>query len=415
MARASRLAVWLHGIHVAELTAPKLPWRIECRYTTEALDRWPGNAPLLSCSLPLSTRRQDASVFCAGLLPEGRHRQTFADRAGLATNDVFGLLRRYGRDVAGAVVLADPDADSTQRAPGVVPYSPEALEDEVGALDEHPLGLHDDSELSLAGLQDKLLLVDLGDGTWGRPVHGLPSTHILKVDDRLRPGLVAAEAACLRLARRLGLTTVDVALTSLSGIECLIVSRFDRAHNDDGSLTRIHQEDLCQALARDPDGNDRRGKYERFGGPTLAEAAALLDRYGPDPAAELDRLVAAVTFTVIVGNADSHGKNIGLLHPTATTVELAPLYDTVPTVLWPKLRDTLAMSVAGKWSLDDIEADDIAVEASRWPHDARRAREVALDLAERATGAAGELFEANSSVGQLVTQRARRFLARPSA
>lgn len=60
---------------------------------------------------------------------------------GVDTNNVFGLLRRYGRDVAGAVVITDPDADPAERMPGVVPYSPEALEIEVGALDEHPLGL----------------------------------------------------------------------------------------------------------------------------------------------------------------------------------------------------------------------------------------------------------------------------------
>lgn len=411
MATTSRLAAWLHGVHVADLSARKVPWRIECRYTTEALDRWPGNAPLLSCSLPLSSRRQDASVFCAGLLPEGRHRQAFADQAGLATNDVFGLLRRYGRDVAGAVALTDPDTDPGERVPGFVPYSAETLEDEVGTLRDHPLGLHDDSELSLAGLQDKLLLVDLGGGVWGRPVHGLPSTHILKVDDRLRPGLVAAEGDCLRLAGHLGLTTVDVSLTRVAGIDCLIVSRFDRATDDGGLVSRVHQEDLCQALARDLDANNRRGKYERFGGPTLAEAASLLDRYSADPATELDRLVAAVTFTVIAGNADSHGKNLALLHPTGTTVELAPLYDTVPTVLWPKLRDSSAMSVAGRWSLDDIDAEAVAAEAKGWPHDPRRARAVALDLAQRAAEAATGLLEEGSPVGRLVTDRAQRFVA----
>lgn len=411
MPKTDRLEVWFHGVHVADFAAPKAPWRIECRYTAEALERWPGNAPLLSCSLPLSARRLDASVFCAGLLPEGQHRQAFADRAGLATNNVFGLLRRYGRDVAGAVVIADPDTEAASGVPGAVPYTPEELALEVDALDEHPLGLHDDSELSLAGLQDKLLLIDLGDGRWGRPVHGRPSTHILKVDDRLRPGLVAAEADCLRLARHVGLTTVDVACTVLAGVECLIVSRFDRVIGADGLLTRLHQEDLCQALARDPDANGRRGKYERYGGPTLAEAAALLDRYGADPAGELDRLVAATAFTVIVGNADSHGKNLGLLHPTATTVELAPLYDTVPTLLWPKLRDSLAMSIAGHWSLDDIGPETVAAEAARWPHDHRRARRVALDVAERTLAAATELLDPESAVRSLVVQRAQRFLA----
>ena len=104
-----------------------------------------------------------------------------------------------------------------------------------------------------------------------------------------------------------------------------------------------------------PGGARGRAKYEQPGrGPSLRQAAELLDSYGADPFAELDRLVATVAYTVAIGNADAHGKNLALLHPDPRTITLAPLYDTVPTALWPKLRRQAAMAVGGQPDLDDV-------------------------------------------------------------
>ena len=234
MARREPLSAWLHGVRVTTLTSSK-PGEVRCTYTADALDEWPLNTPLLSCSLPLSMRPQHGDVFFSGLLPEGQHRQAIADEAGVPTYDTFGLLARFGRDVAGAVVMAREDPGPQ---PGSVePYTVETLEAEVAGLPERPLGIHDDSELSIAGLQDKLLLVDLGAGRWGRPVHGRPSTHILKVEDRRYGGMAEFEAACLRLAAAAGLTNVEVTLETIAEVPCLIVSRFDRRFTPDG-LTR---------------------------------------------------------------------------------------------------------------------------------------------------------------------------------
>jgi serine/threonine-protein kinase HipA len=151
-------------------------------------------------------------------------------------------------------------------------------------------------------------------------LRGRPSTHILKADDPYRPGLVEAEAHCLALAKAAGLTTVDAGLTQIG---------------------------------------------ERAGGPGFKQAAQLLDSYAHDPLSQLDRLVAIVTFTVLTGNADAHGKNLALLHSDPEHVELAPLYDTVPTTLWPKLRSEAAMSVGAQVSLPDVALADIVRERAR--------------------------------------------------
>lgn len=409
MARSpKRLGVWLGGVHVADFEQPRWP-TIRCRYRAEALERWPLNSPLLSCSLPLDSRPLDALPFCVGLLPEGQALATMAANAKLPVNATFELLRRYGRDVAGALTITE--SEPAEREFGVEPYTEETLANAVEELDEFPLGAHDDSELSLAGLQDKLLLVRLPGGGWGRPLAGRPSTHILKRDAARHPGLVEAEAECLALARAVSLTTIEAELVELGSQQCLIVSRFDRVE-DNGDVRRIHQEDICQALAIDPTEAQGRAKYERSSGPSLRDAATLLENYASEPQEELDRLVAAVAFTVLIGNADAHGKNLALLHPSAETVALAPLYDTVPTALWPNLRREAAMAIAGQVVLADVGLEDIAREASRWPHPAERGRRVARETVEGVLEAIeAEAIDVDGRVGKMVRARAAELLA----
>ena len=406
MANREPLGAWLYGTRVAELTSTR-PGEVRLRYTNEALERWPLNTPLLSCSLPLTDHRQQAGVFFKGLLPEGQHLHSLAAEARVPAYDTFGLLARYGKDVAGAAVIA---LDDPGKRPGdVETYTAEALAEEVASLPQRPLGIHDDSELSLAGLQDKLLLVAVGDHQWGRPIHGRPSTHILKVEDRRYPGMAALEAGCLHLARAAQLTTVSATVVDVAGLPCLIVSRFDRCIDVDGTVARVHQEDVCQAMGLDPDAAQGRGKNEASGGPKLRDVAGLLDRFAADPVGELSRLAAAVAYTVVIGNADAHGKNLSLLHPEPGLVSLAPLYDTVPTVMWPNLRSTAAMSVNGRHDLDAITVDDVVAEAGAWPLDADRARSAA-ESAIAAVMSAVTHDAVPEDLRRLVADRSERFL-----
>ncbi len=370
--RPRRLGVWLGGRRIADFEQGRQQ-AISCRYTEAALDIWPQNSPVLSCSLPLRAGPQNALAFCRGLVPEGHALHTFAVRAGVSVADTFGLLASYGRDVAGALVISEQEPDD--RRFGVEPYTEATLAAAVGELNERPLGVHDDSELSLAGCEAKLPLVELGEGRWGRPQYGRPSTHILKIEDGLHVGLVAGESACLELARTAGLTTITSDLTMTGGTPGIRVSRFDRRVGSNG-VGRIHQEDVCQALGLDPGEPHGGVKYERNGGPTLRQTAHLLNAYSSDPEAQLDRLVAVVTFTVLIGNADAHGKNLSIMHPTPETVVLAPLYDTVPTTLWPDLPADASMSIGGQTSLPKITVADIVREAQAWPHSAERTRKI---------------------------------------
>lgn len=394
MARVSQLTVWLREEKVATLRRTG-PGRVTCEYDPAAVASHPRFGPLLSCSLPLRRGMQSAWAFVTGLLPEGQHRTSMSRTAGVDTLDALGMLDRFGRDVAGALIVAaersgGEDLHAATRGAAAVALSDDDLVDEVARLPENSLALHEDSELSLAGLEDQLLLVRTADG-WGRPVHGYPSTHILKVDNRVHRSTVLLEHDCLQLARSAGLPAAESTLVRIGDADCIVVERYDRATGTDAAVRRIHQEDACQALGIDPADHQGRAKYEVHGGPTLAQVADLLAAYGPDPTAELVALLQRVVFTVLIGDGDAHGKNLSLLHPDHEHVTLAPLYDTVPTALWPRLRPTAAMRIGGRDLLPTVTGDDVVAEARRWGLTDRRAGQTLDDVLERVSTAADDL------------------------
>jgi serine/threonine-protein kinase HipA len=176
---------------------------ISCPYSEQALARWPANSPVLSCSLPLGSRQQDALAFCKGPLPEGEALRAMAEQAGLATHQTFELLARFGRDVAGALVISDGEPE--ERRYGVEPLDPAGLEQAVEELDDHPLGAHDDSELSLAGLQDKLLPLAKALDKRGASAGGLGASDRSRLQSLTAPGRRSSPPRPLRLRRRAGL------------------------------------------------------------------------------------------------------------------------------------------------------------------------------------------------------------------
>ena len=74
---------------------------------------------------------------------------------------------------------------------------------------------------------------------------------------------------------------------------------------------------------------------------------------------------------------------VTLFHDGYYYDSLAPLYDTVPTVLWPNLRAAAAMSVNRKRAQPQITVDDLAAEALTWGLDPRRPRHAVVEVTER--------------------------------
>lgn len=403
-----RLAVWLYDVRVADLEARGTDIRL--RYTNAALEMWPANTAVVSCSMLVSRAWHPARVFLRGLLPEGDHLRQVAAVANVAASDTFALLARYGRDVAGALVITPHDQAPDESRWEAIPYTPAGLAADVVAVDENSTAwIHDDSELSLAGIQNKLLLISDGTGGWARPAGGRPSTHVLKIDDAARPGLVAAEYHALRLAQSVGLSNLEPELAAIGDRVCLIVRRFDRII-DQGSVQRVHQEDACQALRIDQDANGGRGKYEDSGGPSLRDVAGLLRRYGRDPIEELAALFRLTVLNVVVGNADAHGKNISVLLNRDGHIKVTPAYDIVPTVLWPRLRRHPAMAVNGCADITSISFDDLVAEGARWGLERNRCGRLIGDL----SGLIAEVTIEHSPLAHHVRTMLDH-LARPSA
>nr|BFF21215.1 hypothetical protein GCM10025730_47360 [Promicromonospora thailandica] len=110
MTTENMLAVWLHGIPVAELMQLRNR-RLRLTWTPEAMTRWGEGSCPLSLSLPITVRRVQGphlERYFDGLLPESPLRAQLEREHGLAPDDTFGLLRTLGAECAGAVQLLPP-------------------------------------------------------------------------------------------------------------------------------------------------------------------------------------------------------------------------------------------------------------------------------------------------------------------
>ena len=151
----------------------------------------------------------------------------------------------------------------------------------------------------------------------------------------------ANEHFCMRLAGALGLP-VPTSLILRKPESLYLIERYDRARPPDGTLTRIHQIDFCQALNL-----SSQKKYEHEGGPSLALCFEVIKKYSSQPAKDRLNLISWTIFNYLVGNADAHAKNLSLLI-TREGVALAPFYDLVSTAAYRELTEKLALKIGGE-------------------------------------------------------------------
>jgi len=267
--------------------------------------------------------------------------------------------------------------------------SPEELEALVRDLRSAPLGAGGRVRVSLAGVQEKLLLTRMPDGSWGRPVDGTPSTHILKPEIAAYPHTVENEALCMRTAKHLGLEVAAVETTEIAGRKLIVVERYDRAVDGSGAVERIHQEDFCQATGTPPD-----TKYEEDGGPSLRRVAGIVQSVATP--GSLERLAQAIALNVVLGNGDAHAKNLSLLHLASGGLTLTPLYDLMCTLHYGD--DRLAMYVDSVQRTDRVAAPRIVNEIVRWGMSPGRAAEIVSDILDRAPAAIAAAREETGGV-----------------
>jgi serine/threonine-protein kinase HipA len=331
---------------------------------TSAIDTYGLDSLVLSVAVPLAVvparaRRERRQNFFRELLPEGRMLERLALQAAVPAHDVAAMLRVYGRDVAGALQIWDPEAPGEPRVPALEPLTASGVAALLTDVTSFPLANKPDGgKTSLAGVQDKLVLVRTADG-WARALDGYPSTHILKPESRDLPTIIYDEEYGARLARALELADFDTTIAEFDGVPALVVERYDREIVGGAPPRRIHQEDFNQVLGTRGD-----QKYQRYGGKvSLARAARELSALGERGA--LRRLARMVVLAAAIGNLDLHAKNLALIHGRDGSIDLAPAYDVVPQVHLPNDGE-LALAVDRTYRHAAVTRSHLEAEIESW-------------------------------------------------
>lgn len=371
----------------------------------------------ISLSLPLREAPFGDAVtrgFFANLLFENAQREQVMQRHGLAFNDVVGLLFHLGADCPGAISCV-PQGAAQPKQPGNLATDYDVLDDAtlteiMVALRDHrrvPDGTRDPSPL--AGVQGKIAVTRLADGRLALPRPGLnvPTTHILKVPRRAE--MLSVEQEHLLMHLMADIQAHPVAHTEILGqgaLRGLLVTRFDRQIAGD-NISRIHQEDFCQALGLGP-----QMKYQRNGNGARAFSAAaiggLLRQLESPGAARLAFLDISLV-NLLLGNTDNHAKNHALIY-SGPRPRLAPVYDVVPTLIDPDVTHQLSFYIGQAKMTDDITPTDLAdfTRALGFPRVApallARMRGIVADVTGRIDGMAGP---ARKRIGDVMAEQAR--------
>ncbi|HMT87955.1 MAG TPA: HipA domain-containing protein [Arachnia sp.] len=336
---AEALETFWNGRHVGVFV--REGGRVRFRYDEDAPD-----TPI-SLSLPRdgSGPKRAAETFLDNLLPDNqRVRARWAFDTGVAEAP-FDLLGRFGEDVAGALSLL-PKGHMPARDTSVIAFaSDDEIASRIASIHRDPdawlsadqLGR---ARMSLAGAQGKFSLAQIGD-RWAWSNVAVPSTHIFKPEHPWLTGSIEFEHGGQVLASQIGVAAAESTTISFRGQRAYASKRFDRGQSSIG-VWRLHMEDMVQALGWPPS-----RKYEVA---ALQVIRLLKNRVSPDAPYDFLRQLA---FNVAIGNADGHGKNYSVMLDDVP--RMAPLYDAVPTYVWPQLDRKLAMSIGGAKYAQEVQ------------------------------------------------------------
>lgn len=333
-----------------------------------------GAAYPLSLSMPLAVARHGhdrIEPWLWGLLPDNESvLARWARRFQASARSAFSLLRATGEDCPGAIQFVRPERTGRLLAPTTEPVSRSRAATGPGEVawlttagvetrlrtlrrDNSAWRLDDDvGQFSLAGAQSKTALL-LRDGRWGVPRGATPTTHILKPPIPGFRGHCENEHLCLALASALGIPAARSRVGRFGEETAIVVERYDRIVRG-GRLLRLHQEDLCQALGRDP-----MRKYESEGGPGCRDIATAIRSHCARPGEDLRTFVRAIALNWIIGGTDAHARNFSFLIGAGGEVRLAPLYDLASALPYPGQyapRLKLAMKIGGEPRIGYIRA-----------------------------------------------------------
>ncbi len=333
-------------------------------YRTE----WLRNPDAHSLSLSLPLREQPfgdgpARAWFGNLLQENDQLDSVMARHGIDRGDIAGLLEHVGADLAGSVSVLPIDSPPVKR-PGSLgedydPLTEDVLRDIVTRLAEgKPLPDEMRDPSPVAGVRRKISLAVLPDGRFAIPRAntGAPTTHILKLPDRIYRTEARDEAFVTLVAAQCGLPVGTCAADAIGGHDVLLIERFDRVV-ENGLVYRGHVEDFAQASGLPADLKyERRGtEGRRFDATTIGTILAATDQ----PALARNVYLKMTLFNLLLGNNDNHAKNNALFHSAGGSVQLTPFYDLTPVQSVNHYTDELAFALGAAKRFDDIAGADL--------------------------------------------------------
>ena len=323
-------------------------------------DAWradPNAYPLsLSMSLALTEHgHARIEAFLWGLLPDNdRVLENWGKRFQVSPRNVFRLIAHVGEDCAGAVQFVRPERLEALQADTASKEVKWLTEDDVAerlrALRaDHSAwrSAQDTGQFSLAGAQPKTALL-FERKRWGVPSGRVPTTHILKPPTGEWDGHAENEHYSLQLARAAGLIVPNSTVQHFGDEIAIVIDRYDRVRSE-GRWSRIHQEDMCQALGIHPT-----RKYENDGGPGARTIAELLREQSSNSEEDVRSFVDAIIFNWLIAGTDAHAKNYALLLGGGGAVRLAPFYDLASILPYQTIdlqKAKLAMKIGGEYRL----------------------------------------------------------------
>ena len=233
--------------------------------------------PLL-LSMPIHRGRgythQKTAPWLSGLLPDDRRvRESWAADFGVSADNPSALLRHIGRACAGAVQISPPDAvkDVLSQIGDLEPATEAQLGARLRELAGHPGQWTQTADRwSLAGAQSKFTAARTPTG-WAWARGNAPSTHIIKPGIPQFQSQALNEHLCQKALATVGIRAAYTEYREFDGMPAIVVTRYDRASTADGTVVRLHQEGMCQALSVWP-----HRKYASHGGPSAVAIAQLL-------------------------------------------------------------------------------------------------------------------------------------------
>ena len=380
------IRVWSDGERAGVLD------RLPTRGSTFAYEPLASPERAISLTMPVRVQSWDAKFGLLPIfemnLPEGALRERLTRRFAKATGtfDDFDLLGVVGRTQIGRIRYSALEQDLSE----AVPF--QSIDEILRARRDGDLFSYlldrFAAHSGLSGVQPKVMIRAKDGGKASDPKFRqspsiLSATHIVKLwDEDEFPELAANEYFCLQVAKGLGLTVPEVALSDDGG--AIVIERFDLVEG-----RYIGFEDFCVLNAL--------GTSDKYkGGYETRVFKRMREFVSPgETSKSLEALFRLFILNCAIRNGAAHLKNFGITYERVDGLaKIAPVYDLVTT--WPYIpRDPMALTLDG---------------STKWP-DRKSLILLAQTRSELTQKKAQECMEATADVMASVAPQVREYFA----